>query len=123
MADKMRHIFVKFVLIVCVVCGLVCTTSNASNENTSLVLPQAINEKKQAVVKVIVYAVDQRSAPAVLRNDFTKHISLQRNKRSHFRERSSKQIIPYVGIIQIRYKGRRCHLPLSLSSQAPLLFN
>ncbi len=67
MADKMRHIFVKFVLIVCVVCGLVCTTSNASNENTSLVLPQAINEKKQAVVKVIVYAVDQNKKQYNLR--------------------------------------------------------
>ena len=27
---------------------------------------------------------------------------------------------PYVGIIQIRYKGRRPHLPLSLSYKRPV---
>ncbi|MBE5942181.1 MAG: FHA domain-containing protein [Lachnospiraceae bacterium] len=67
MADKMRLTYIKFILIVCAVVFCMCDTVMATTTEMMSELPQAINEKKEAAVKIIVYVVDQNKKQYNLR--------------------------------------------------------
>lgn len=66
-ADKIRHHLLKFIWIVCVVVIGMCNTVMATEAENTIELPQGINQKKEAVVKIIVYAVDQNKKQYNLR--------------------------------------------------------